>query len=488
MQDALLRIAGIVGFTLFSIVPHLLVADLNAQTAEVLSQNALDTSETFRSAYASADDSLRVMTLMEASFALPRPQRDSAMAIAQEAAAIVERSTGDGLHIEAAQCWHWVGRHALSQGHLDIAERAFRRELSILDSLVGEDHPYRANSIDHLGRTIRKGGSPADARQFYREALRLRKRYFGDLDHPDLAGAYNNLALLESNLGNYADADSLYSISLRMKRRMYDSANVDLATTINNLALAELELGHPFEARTLLQEGVGMLRATAEDRPVLAAGLLALSRVYYELGRYDSCRSLAAEALEARRRLYHGDHSALATAEAALGRVEWKRGDRKKGEARMRNALAMLQRLFPNGHPVTASIATELGLLLSEAGEHTQALRMFDVARAMQELLIAADHPHAVRTAILEARACIGAGRPEQAASLLGNVSGELDGVAGEHHPLRGLFMLGRGELAEARGNASTAEQSFATAHAIFVQTYGESHPLALEASGHLTR
>lgn len=448
----------------------------------------LDTSETFRDAFASGDDSLRVYELMTASFDLPRTVRDSAMLVVLEAAELGEKSTGTGLHLDVASAWHWVGRHALSQAKLDIAEKAFKRELAILDVLVGEDHPYRANSIDHIGRTIRKSGDLKGALPYYRESLRLRRRYFGDQDHPDLAGSLNNLALLESNLGHFQTADSLYRVSLEMKRRMYDTINDDLATTINNLGSARLKLGYVHESLQLFREGVGMLRQTAEGKPVLAAGIAGLARAFYAYGNFDSSALLVREALAIRSRVYRGDHTALATADAALGRALWRLGERNEGEEKLRESIAMLNRLFPEGHHVTASVMVELAQLLWEDGETPEAIALLQDAQAMQGHLLEPDHPQITESTLVYARILTGEGRLDEAAELLMAISGNIERWQNPDHPVRGLYALAVGELRQKQGNRSSARDQFSVARRILAVNHTPGHPYLSQAEQHIAR
>lgn len=444
----------------------------------------LDTAVRYVGHYRNPADSVEVIRLMEASFALPRSRRDSALLLAQQAADLAEASVENGLHADAAETRHWVGRHALNQGKPELAEEAFRRELEMRDRLAGPDHPARANCIDHLGRSIRSAGNPGRALPYYEQALGLRKRYYAGTDHPDLAGALNNLALVHSNLGHFGAADSLYGESLVMKRRIYKKDDIDLATTINNLGLARLEQGRLTEGTENLEEGVAMLRRTETDKPVLAAGILGLARAYYALGRYADALPLADEAAELRNDLYRGDHPALASAAAARGRLLWKTGKKAEGEKELRDGLAMSGRLHPEGHPFTASVMIELGSLLREDGRNAEAKRMLADALAMRRRELPEDHPHIAAALVELARAQIGTGDDadrEQAETLLNEGEEILRKNFSGAHPLTADLHQGRGELALARGRKDIAADEYRAASEMMQTLYPNGHPDHME-------
>lgn len=440
----------------------------------------LDTAVRYVGHYRNPADSVEVIRLMEASFALPRARRDSALILAMRAADLAEASVENGLHADAADSRHWAGRHALNQGKPELAEQAFRRELEMRDKLAGPDHPDRANCIDHLGRSIRSAGNPRAALPFYQQALALRQRYYAGADHPDLAGALNNLALVYSNLGRYSAADSLYSQSLAMKRRIYKEDDIDLATTINNLGLAELEQGKLTEGAEHLEEGVAMLRRTHTDKPVLAAGLAGLARAYYALGRYDTALTLSTEAAELRSHLYRGDHPALASSDAAVGRLLWKTGNRVEGEKLLRQSLAMSQRLHPEGHPFTASAMVELGTLLRESGNYGEARSTLTDALAMRRKELEGDHPHIAAALIELARAQIGTGNTaalKESQALLAEGKTILEKNFSGAHPLAADLHRALGELALARGNKGEARQEYEEAAMIMAKVFPAGHP-----------
>lgn len=440
----------------------------------------LDTATRYVGQYKREADSIEVVRIMKASLELPRSRRDSALILTQQAADLAEASVVNGLHADAAECRHWVGRHALNQGKPELAEEAFRRELAMRDKLAGPDHPARANCIDHLGRAIRSGGNAREALPYYRQALELRKRYYAGVDHPDLAGAVNNLALVESNLGHFSAADSLYSESLVMKRRIYTNDDIDLATTINNLGLAQLELGKIQQGVANLEEGVAMLRRTETDRPVLAAGVAGLARAYYALGRYDTALSLSNEAAGLRANLYRGDHPAIASSTAVVGRLLWKTGNRTEGEKQLREGLAMSERLHPDGHPFTASAMIELGALLREEGNYDEAKRLLAGALEMRGKELEQDHPHIAAAMIELARAQIGTGQKEElnnAESLLKEANAILERNFSGAHPQKAELRQGMAELARARGRKNVALDEYRKAAEMLKTIFPNGHP-----------
>ena len=68
-------------------------------------------------------------------------------------------------------------------------------------------------SLNNLAVLYSDQGRYADAEPLYKRALAIREKALGP-DHPDVATSLNNLAALYNDQGRYADAEPLYKRSL----------------------------------------------------------------------------------------------------------------------------------------------------------------------------------------------------------------------------------------------------------------------------------
>ena len=67
------------------------------------------------------------------------------------------------------------------------------------------------------------------------QVLAIREKALGP-DHPDVAQALNNLAVLYYKQGRYAEAEPLYKRALAIGEKALGPDHPDVATALNNLA------------------------------------------------------------------------------------------------------------------------------------------------------------------------------------------------------------------------------------------------------------
>ncbi len=77
-------------------------------------------------------------------------------------------------------------------------------------------------------------------------------------DHPDTATTLNNLALLYSDQGKYAQAEPLYQRALAIYEQAFDPDHPYIATVLENYARLLRQMQRNEEAATLEQRAQAM--------------------------------------------------------------------------------------------------------------------------------------------------------------------------------------------------------------------------------------
>ena len=72
----------------------------------------------------------------------------------------------------------------------------------ISEKVLGEEHPYTADSYNNLAMVYYSQGRYKEAEELYKKALLIREKVLGE-EHPDTATSYNNLALVYYSQGRY---------------------------------------------------------------------------------------------------------------------------------------------------------------------------------------------------------------------------------------------------------------------------------------------
>jgi CHAT domain-containing protein len=146
-----------------------------------------------------------------------------------------------------------------------------QRALASQEKALGPDHPEVATALNNLAVLYRAQGRYADAEPLYKRALAISEKALGS-DHPTVAQWLNNLANLYRDQGRYADAEPLYRRALAIGEKALGPGHPDVALFLNNLAYLCQAQGRYADALQLVQTTIEHGRAmTSVALPVLLA-------------------------------------------------------------------------------------------------------------------------------------------------------------------------------------------------------------------------
>src|SRR3546814_7220468 len=114
-----------------------------------------------------------------------------------------------------------MGGGLRGQERYDEAEEFYRMALAIRRKAFGDEHQLTASSLNNLGNLYRDKGEPARAEPLYREAIAIYRTKMGD-DHPWTATGIKNLGELLLKMGDSAGAQAQFSEELRIRKLVYE--------------------------------------------------------------------------------------------------------------------------------------------------------------------------------------------------------------------------------------------------------------------------
>ncbi|MGB0670195.1 MAG: tetratricopeptide repeat protein, partial [Rhodospirillales bacterium] len=142
------------------------------------------------------------------------------------------------------------GTAAYQAGDNGSAIGSFRKALTVLERSLGDDHPDVATALNNLALLHYTQADYDAAEPLYRRALAIDERILGE-DHPGVATDLNNLALLYKKRGNFQAAKPLLARSLAIKEKNYPPGHPSLMTGLKNYAALLRVLGEDAEADQL---------------------------------------------------------------------------------------------------------------------------------------------------------------------------------------------------------------------------------------------
>jgi serine/threonine protein kinase/Tfp pilus assembly protein PilF len=244
-----------------------------------------------------------------------------------------------------------------------------------------------ADLRETLGVVYCEIGMYPQAQSMLEEALRLRKKLYGD-QHLSAASALHHLGEVFRALRLNAESEAAYREALAIRRTLSGNEHADVASSLFGLgsvimrketaaALSEAETVHR-EALAIRRKLLGL-----ED-PAVAVSLTGLGIILHKQGRQPEAEACMREALGIQRKQLEKEHPDTAITLRNLGLGV---RDLSEGEAFLREAVAMEKKLVGE-HRETAYALNFLGDVLQKQGKHVEAEQIHREALAMQRKVL----------------------------------------------------------------------------------------------------
>jgi CHAT domain-containing protein/Tfp pilus assembly protein PilF len=232
----------------------------------------------------------------------------------------------------------------------------------------------------------------------YFEALPLAQAAVAGLEKSDpngrdLAGALNNLAQLDGDLGRDADAEPLQKRALAIMEKLVGLDSPDIAAEMNNLAALYQRQGRYAEAEPLFRRALANAERRGPAHPDVGRQLNNLATLYEKQDRHGDAEPLFRRALAIYEKAAGPEHPAVATLLSNLGQVLKVEGRYDEAEPLIRRSLAIHEKAQGRDHPDTARSLNNLADLYQREHRYADAEPLFKRALAIRERAVGSDHP-----------------------------------------------------------------------------------------------
>jgi len=190
------------------------------------------------------------------------------------------------------------------------------------------------------------------------------------------------------------------------------------------------------EAEPILEQSVETRRRLlGEEHPDTLAAMGALAFPYVELGRIAEAEKLYARILAVNSRLHGADHPDSLSAMSGLAEVHRRQGRYAEAEKLAREVLEGRRRALGDEHQDTLSSMNHLASVYVQQRRYADAEALYRPAVESLRRILGDDHPTTLATASNLAIIYRHNGRFEEAEKLLRDVLDRLHRVVGEDHP-----------------------------------------------------
>jgi tetratricopeptide (TPR) repeat protein/predicted Ser/Thr protein kinase len=357
------------------------------------------------------------------------------------------------------------------------ASRRGLTEAALLAASI-DDHPAAADAASRLAYVLAEELGQPD------EALRWARHAEASLDRmpPDpLARARldGSLGVVYATQGDYAAGLLAFERSYAAKREILGEEHPEVAGALENMALSHSELGRPAEAERIQQRSLALIeKAVGPRHPDTALSLLNLGHSLDGLGRHDEAAAAFGRALEIFREALGPRHPMVARTLSSLGHSAGSQDRLREAEAYFREAGEIIEEVHGERHREHAWSLADRAHVTADLGREEEAVVLFTRAREILEASLGPDHDSLAYMMMDEASALVELERTDEAEPLVER-AGEILGTKLEPgHPGLADWHAARAELLRGQKRLEAAREAGATALAVATAALGLEHPM----------
>jgi len=370
-----------------------------------------------------------------------------------------------------------AGRYSFERGRFGIAEPLCRQAREIMRTVLGNEHPKFAISLNNLAWVYHATGRYDKAESNYLLALHISRKTLGE-QHMCVASGLNNLAGLYESIGRYESAERLYLPALEITRKLLGEKHPKFATNLNNLSALYYSTGQYKEAERLGQQALEIRReALGEEHPVFATSLDNSASLYQARGQYEDAERLYQQAFMIRQKAVGEEHPAFAV---SLNNLAWHyntTGCYKKAEPLFQQALQVWRKTLGEDHPEFATGLNNLAWLYHSTCSYEKAEPLYRQALEIRRKALGEEHPEFANSLNNLASLHQAAGRYADAEPHVLHALEIQRKSLGEQHPAFANSLNNLASLYQATGRFKDAKPHLLQALEIQRKAVGEDHP-----------
>ncbi|HHB94084.1 MAG TPA: CHAT domain-containing protein [Campylobacterales bacterium] len=272
-----------------------------------------------------------------------------------------------------------------------------KKSLSIREKYL-KNHPLLIDTYDNLTKVLlrtKNRKSLEEAKKYSLKALKIRKAIYNK-NSETISTAYNNLALILSDLGDFVQAleFSLKAISIDEIRLPNDDP--DLASLYSNISLIYREMSKLIEAKKYIfkslkiREKIINSRSNSED---LIIDYNTLSLIYQELGDLRQAKKYAKKSLKISKVLWGEYHINVLKGETNLAMIYLDLKEYQKAKEVTEHILSLAEKYFAKDSYELSVIYNNSSLLYKKIDKLNKAKKYGLKGLKISEKILSKNHP-----------------------------------------------------------------------------------------------
>jgi serine/threonine-protein kinase len=239
--------------------------------------------------------------------------------------------------------------------------------LTRLRQKAGDHHPEAIEMLRAMCSLERSMDAVDDAVRDCRQSLKLAQELHGP-SHRTAIDANRQLAALYVDLGRFNEAETIFLDTTAWMTTRLDANHPDMARAYNSLAIVAWERGDDARALRYQQQAVRAWRKSGNDG-LISAGLFNLAMIQYDAGHDGDALVAARESATLRERQYGANHELVGDSDRLIGEIQATLGQTELARSTLETAVQLTRAGYGPEHSHTRRAEISLARLLASQGQ-----------------------------------------------------------------------------------------------------------------------
>jgi len=325
-------------------------------------------------------------------------------------------------------------------GDLAAAEPQLRKLVRTNEDIFDGPDVLSIQAKSQLATTLQEEGKLREAVPFFESAL-AEARALPEHDPFAIAYCLNNLAKVHVDMADYRlaedplrEASAIYAV--QAEAAPGSVATGWHATAVRNLARTVRLQGRYAEADSLFRVSIATSReAYPVGSPSMAETLYEAAALRLDVDDLEGAEAYAGEALAMRRNEYPDGHAGIGRSLTQLATIHRRAGDLARADAEITQADSILTALLPAPHPWIGEAVLERAAILEARGRPDAAEATYRRSIATLDEALGSTHPEVASARVALAAFLADRGECSRALDVLPDAVAVLEHRLGEGHP-----------------------------------------------------
>lgn len=256
-----------------------------------------------------------------------------------------------------------------------VALRTIATGLERLRQKAGDHHPEAISMLRSMCVLERITDAVDAAVHDCRQSLKLSQELHGP-NHRDTIDAKRQLAALYVDQGRFSEAETIFLDTTAWMRSRFSPSHPDMARAYNSLAIVAWERGDTQRALQFQQQAVSAWR-TSSNPGMTAAGLFNLAMIQHDAGQDRVALRAARESAHIRAGQFGANHGLVGDSDRLIGEILATQGAFAEARSTLEHAVQLTRASYGAEHSHTLRAEVALARLLALQGD-SQALQQLD--------------------------------------------------------------------------------------------------------------